>query len=55
MPLFFAVLLNYEPIVDPSFGVIIHNVLGEATLDIRSVHDGLRWTSKRQHCYPGMC
>ena len=32
----------YEPIVDPCFGVIIHNVLGEPMLDIRSTHDGLR-------------
>jgi lipopolysaccharide transport system ATP-binding protein len=32
----------YEPLVDPSFGVIVHTALGEPLLDIRSPHDGLR-------------
>jgi lipopolysaccharide transport system ATP-binding protein len=31
-----------EPQVDPTFGVVIHNSLGEPLLDVRSVHDGLR-------------
>lgn len=32
----------YEPIVNPSFGVIVHNALGDPILDIRSNHDGLQ-------------
>ena len=30
------------PMLDPSFGVIIHSALGEPLLDLRSTHDGLR-------------
>jgi lipopolysaccharide transport system ATP-binding protein len=32
----------YERLIDASFGVIIHDALGEPLLDIRSTHDGLR-------------
>jgi lipopolysaccharide transport system ATP-binding protein len=32
----------YKPIVDPSFGVVVHNAVGEPILDIKSVHAGLR-------------
>lgn len=32
----------YEPIVDPSFGIIIYDSWGEAILDLRSSHSGLR-------------
>jgi lipopolysaccharide transport system ATP-binding protein len=32
----------YQPIVDPIFGVIIHNSLGEPILDLRSTHSGFR-------------
>jgi Wzt C-terminal domain len=32
----------YQPIVDPVFGVIIHNSLGETILDVRSSHSGFR-------------
>jgi lipopolysaccharide transport system ATP-binding protein len=32
----------YKPLVDPCFGVIVHNAAGEAILDLRSNHAGLR-------------
>ena len=32
----------YQPVVDPIFGVIIHNSLGEPILDVRSNHSGFR-------------
>ncbi len=32
----------HEPLVDPLFGVMVHNPLGEPLLDLRSNHDGLR-------------
>jgi lipopolysaccharide transport system ATP-binding protein len=32
----------YQPVVDPTFGVIIHNSLGEPILDVRSSHSGFR-------------
>ena len=32
----------YEPLVDPCFGVIVHDALGQPLLDIRSTHGGLR-------------
>jgi lipopolysaccharide transport system ATP-binding protein len=32
----------YEPLVDPSFGVVVHGSSGEPLLDLRSTHDGLR-------------
>jgi len=31
-----------QPLTDPSFGVVISNVLGEPILYLRSIHDGLR-------------
>lgn len=31
-----------EPLVDPLFGVMIHDPMGEPLLDVRSNHDGLR-------------
>lgn len=32
----------YEPLVDPCFGVFVHDAAGRAILDLRSVHGGLR-------------
>jgi len=32
----------HEPVVDPCFGVIVHDQTGEPILDLRSIHDGLR-------------
>jgi len=32
----------YRPTADPTFGVIIHNTLGEPILDVRSHHSGFR-------------
>lgn len=32
----------HEPFLDPSFGVIIHNALGEPLLDLRSLHGTFR-------------
>ena len=31
-----------EPLVDPLFGIMIHDAAGEPLLDVRSNHDGLR-------------
>lgn len=31
-----------EPLVDPLFGVLVHDPIGEPLLDVRSQHDGLR-------------
>jgi lipopolysaccharide transport system ATP-binding protein len=33
----------YEQIADPCFGVLVHNDSGQAILDVRSLHDGLRF------------
>ncbi len=39
----FSILAEfYEPLVDPCFGVLVHNAAGEPILDIRSSHAGLR-------------
>jgi lipopolysaccharide transport system ATP-binding protein len=39
----FSILTEfYEPVVDPCFGVLVHNAAGESILDIRSSHAGLR-------------
>jgi lipopolysaccharide transport system ATP-binding protein len=32
----------YQPLTDPSFGVVISNALGEPIVYLRSIHDGLR-------------
>jgi lipopolysaccharide transport system ATP-binding protein len=32
----------YEPIVDPCFGVIVHDAMGQPILDLRSIHAGMR-------------
>jgi hypothetical protein len=32
----------YQPLLDPCFGIVIHNSSGEALLDLRSAHHGLR-------------
>lgn len=32
----------YQPLDNPSFGVIIHSPSGEKLIDLRSAHDGLR-------------
>lgn len=32
----------YKPLVDPCFGILVHNVAGEPMLDLRSSHAGLR-------------
>ena len=31
-----------EPLVDPTFGLIVHDALGTPILDLRSAHNGLR-------------
>jgi hypothetical protein len=31
-----------EPLLDPTFGLIIHNAMGDPLLDLRSIHGGLR-------------
>lgn len=32
----------YEPVVDPCFGVVVHDQSGDPILDLRSIHAGLR-------------
>jgi homopolymeric O-antigen transport system ATP-binding protein len=32
-----------EPVIDPCFGVIVHDQAGDPILDLRSIHDGLRF------------
>jgi lipopolysaccharide transport system ATP-binding protein len=32
----------YEPLIDPSFGILVHDEAGDPLLDLRSVHDGFR-------------
>lgn len=32
----------YQPVVNPCFGVLIHDSSGQPFIDIRSIHDGLR-------------
>ncbi|MCM3902712.1 MAG: ABC transporter ATP-binding protein [Pyrinomonadaceae bacterium] len=39
----------YQPIVDPCFGVTVHNSLGEPILDLRSSHSGLRLGRVHRH------
>jgi lipopolysaccharide transport system ATP-binding protein len=42
-PLRIALHANFrEPVFDPSFGVLVHNSVGESILDLRSTHSGLR-------------
>jgi lipopolysaccharide transport system ATP-binding protein len=31
-----------EPLLDPTFGLIVHNAMGDPLLDLRSIHGGLR-------------
>jgi len=33
----------FEPVIDPCFGVIVHDQTGDPILDLRSIHDGLRF------------
>lgn len=35
----------FQPIIDPAFGVIIHNMTGDPILDLRSTHSGF-WVGK---------